>query len=161
MLPALRLIALTCACTAPAFVSCSTALPTTPEGCAELRSDSARDECFLAILPGIFRTDPARGIELTLSSVTDPATRDFVWLTVTRDIDPNSDKYCERITDTLLKDRCKVLVSRPHLHRNLIDGKAPPMGAHGQPGKGGPPQMGGPPPPPGPAPSPAPSPAPP
>lgn len=151
MLPALRLLVLVVASVAPSLVGCSTPAPTNPEGCMELGSATARDECFLLLLPSIFKTDPARGIELTLSSVSDPATRDFVWLTVTRDVDPNSDKYCNRITDTLLKDRCKVLVSRPHLHRNLIDGKGPPMGAHGQPGVGGPPQMGGPRPPPGPS----------
>ena len=127
-----------------AIAACSTTPPTTPEGCVALGSDAARDECFLAILPGIFKTDPTRGVELTEKSVTDPATRDFVWLTVTRDVDPNSDKYCNRIVDSLLKDRCKVLVSRPHLHRNLIDGKGPPMGAQGQPGHGGPPTLGGP-----------------
>ncbi len=123
-------------------IACHSATPTTAEGCAALSSSSARDECFLAVLPGIFKTDPARGVELTEKSVTDPATRDFVWLTVTRDIDPNSDKYCDRIVDAPLKERCKVLVSRPHLHRNLIDGKGPPMGAPGQTGPAGPPPGG-------------------
>lgn len=136
------------------LAGCSTSMPTTEAGCAALGSASDRDECFLAILPGIFRTDPAHGISLTEKSISDPATRDFVWLTVTRDVDPNSEKYCDRIVDPLLKERCKVLVSRPHLHRNLIDGKGPPMTPHGGPGAvptmapgapGGPPPGGAPP----------------
>ncbi len=123
------------------LLGCAPSQPTTPEGCGALSSDAARDECFLAILPGIFKSDPAKGIALAESSIQDPATRDFVWLTVTRDVDPNSEKYCARIVDPLIRDRCKVLVARPHLHRELLDGRAAPMRTGGP---GGPP--GGPPP---------------
>lgn len=116
-----------------ALFACSTPQPSTPEGCAALSSAADRDECFLAILPDIFKTDPAKGVALTESSVQDAATRDFVWLTVTRDVDPNSEKYCVRIVDPLLQERCKVLVSRPHLHRELLDGRPAPMRAGGPP----------------------------
>lgn len=112
------------------LLACTTKPPTRPEDCEGL-DGAARDECYAVVLPELFRTDPARGIALTESAVTDPTVRDFVWLTVTRDVDPNSNKYCDRIQDSVLAERCRVLVSRPHLHRGLVDGaRAPktPMG---------------------------------
>jgi hypothetical protein len=123
-------------------LACRPSTPTTPEACASLASDAEQDECYLTVLPSIFKLDPQRAVALTEQSVHDAATKDFIYLTVTRDIDPNSDKYCDRIVDARLKDRCRVLVSRPHLHRDLIHGQnAPlaPLGATG--GAGGPPTM--------------------
>lgn len=108
-------------------LACHPAAPTTPEGCAALSAPADRDECFLTVLPAVFKADPAHAIALTDAQVSDPATRDFIYLTVTRDIDPNSEKYCDRIVDRNLKERCRVLVSRPHLHRDLMNGKPPPM----------------------------------
>ena len=123
------------------------AQPTTVDGCIALAEGPDRDECLLTLLPALFKTDPARGIEVTEQYVSDPTTRDFVWLTITRDVDPNSRKYCDRIVDTLLKERCEVLVSRPHLHRELMGGQPGPgmglPGGRGPGGQGGP-GMGGP-----------------
>lgn len=139
-------------CTLLLAAACRTAAPTTPEACAAVSDAAARDECFLTVLPAVFRTDPTRAVELTEKSVADAATRDFIYLTVTRDVDPNSEKYCDRIADTNLKARCRVLVSRPHLHRDLMNGKPPPMAPMGA--RGGPPRAPAPA-----APTPAPTPA--
>lgn len=118
--------------------ACATPAPTTPEGCAALADAAARDECVLALLPAVFRSDPARGVELTTNAISDPVTRDFAWLTVTRDVDPHSGKYCARIADPLLKERCNVLVARPHLHREPgAPGQPGAPGAPGQPGAPG------------------------
>lgn len=133
------------------LAACGAVDPKTPEDCAGISDTARRDDCYTVVLPDVFRTDPARGIELTETAVTDPTVRDFIWLTVTRDVDPNTNKYCNRIKDPVLADRCRVLVSRPHLHRDLVDGTGktarspgggPPPGA---PPPGGPPP-GGPPP---------------
>lgn len=109
--------------------ACATPTPSTPEGCATLGDPAARDECVLALLPAVFRADPARGVQLTTTGISDPTTRDFAWLTITRDVDPHSGKYCARIADPLLKERCNVLVARPHLHRE--------SGPPASPGAGG------------------------
>lgn len=136
------------------LTACSGATPRSVEDCAGLGDPTARDDCYARLLPEVFRVDPAKGIELTESAVTDPTVRDFIWLTVTRDVDPNTNKYCNRISDAVLADRCRVLVSRPHLHRGLVDGEGktprspgggpPPGGPPGGPPPGGPPPGGGP-----------------
>jgi len=118
-------------------VACPASTPTTPEGCAALGAPAEQDECYLSVLPGIFKLDPQRAVTLTEQSVHDAATKDFIYLTVTRDIDPNSDKYCDRIVDARLKDRCRVLVSRPHLHRDLVNGQNAPLTPMGATGAGG------------------------
>lgn len=127
------------------FGACTGATPRSVEDCAGLGDATARDDCYARLLPEVFRVDPAKGVELTESAVTDPTVRDFIWLTVTRDVDPNTNKYCNRISDAVLADRCRVLVSRPHLHRGLVDGEGKtPRSPGGGPPPGAP--MGGPPP---------------
>lgn len=126
-------------------LACSSSAPTTPEDCQGLTDTVARDECYAVVLPPLFRTDPAKGIQLTDNAVSDQTVRDFIWLTVTREVDPNTNKYCDRIKDQVLAERCRVLVSRPHLHRGLVEGgRAPktPMGG-APPGMAPPPPPGG------------------
>lgn len=136
-------------------LACTPAPPTSPEQCAAMDNAPRRDDCYAQVAASVFRADPARGVAMVESDVTDQTVRDFIWLTVTRDVDPNTNKYCDRIVDEVLAERCRVLVSRPHLHRGLVEGgrKSPksPMGG-APPGVGGPPPgMDGPPgmPPPG------------
>ena len=134
-----------------------------PADCDALSAGADADECWARFAPDVFREDPARGITVVEEKVTDPRVRDFIWLTVTREVDPSSYKYCDRIQEPALGERCRVLVSRPHLHRELLkerdgDVEGAPAGAGGgpPPGAGGPPPPGGsaPPPPSGSPPSP-------
>ena len=108
--------------------------------CEALSAGERQDECWAATLPALFRTERERAESLATERITDPRVRDFVWLTVTRDIDPGSYRYCDKIEEEALATRCRVLVSRPHLHRELT-GDAPRPGAGG-----GPPSADGPPP---------------
>jgi hypothetical protein len=95
--------------------------------------------------PQLFREDPKEAPSIIEEQVGDSLVRDFIWLTVTREVDPGSYKYCERIQESALGERCRVLVSRPHLHRALLEsaageaGKTPGDGKAGGPG----PQGGG------------------
>lgn len=110
--------------------ACTPAAPDAPEDCAGLDLP-ARDECYATVLPELFRTDPAGAVTQVEQLVSDPTVKDYIWLTVTRDVDPNSNKYCDRIKDAVLAERCRVLVSRPHLHRGLVDGNRPPRAPMG------------------------------
>lgn len=96
-----------------------------PDECAALASGARQDECWAATLPALFRTDKVRAEQLTREKVSDPRVRDYIWLTVTRDIDSGSYRYCDEIQDQALAQRCRVLVSRPHLHRKVGE---PPTG---------------------------------
>jgi len=122
-------------------LACTPAAPDSPEDCAALGDVTARDECYASVLPELFRTDPAGATRLVEQAVTDPTVKDYIWLAVTRDVDPNSNKYCDRIKDAVLAERCRVLVSRPHLHRGLVEGNRPPRAPMG----GAPPGVANPP----------------
>lgn len=116
-----------------------------PEQCKAMPAGAERDECWAATAAELFRSDPQNAEAIIMEQVQDPKILDFIWLTVTREVDPGSYRYCEKIQEPALAERCKVLVSRPHLHRALQQegGEAPQQGA--PPPNGGPPMGGGPP----------------
>ena len=121
---------------------------TGPEDCEPLRGAEA-DECWATHAPALFKQDPKKGVATVEQKVSDSHVRDYIWLTVTREVDPSSYQYCDRIVEKALADRCRVLVSRPHLHRELQaeqERAKAPQGAGGgpPPGGGGPPPPGGP-----------------
>ena len=131
---------------------------TGPDDCKALSAGADRDECWVAHAPALFKQDAAAGTRLVDEQVQDQTVKDFIWLTITREVDPTSYKYCDRIQETAMAERCRVLVSRPHLHRELLrdrdatgaagaqGGPPPGAGAAPPPGKrgaGGPPPPGG------------------
>ena len=114
-----------------------------PEDCAALSKGANADECWAQHAPALFKTDPARGVAVVESDVSDQRIRDFIWLTVTREVDPSSYKYCDKIQEAALQDRCRVLVSRPHLHRELLKEGGGKGGVPSGGKPGGPPPPGG------------------
>jgi hypothetical protein len=126
-----------------------------PDDCKALSAGAERDECWVRHAPALFKQDAAEGVRMVEEQVQDQTVKDFIWLTVTREVDPTSYKYCDRIVEPAMAERCRVLVSRPHLHRELLrDREATgPAGAQGgpPPGAGAAPppkgKAGGPPPP--------------
>lgn len=121
------------------LLGCGPSRYTSADQCADLSSGARQDDCWSQTLPALFGTDRARAERLTRESVSDPRVRDYIYLTVTRDVDPGSMKYCELIQEAALKERCRVLVSRPHLHREL-SGQTPRPFAPGQGAPQGAPQ---------------------
>lgn len=111
------------------LIACGGARWTSVEDCEGLNSGPRQDECWAATLTELYRTDPARAEQITREKISDPQIRDYVYLTVTREVNPGSFKYCEAISEQALAERCRVLVSRPHLHRELTGGKPQPGGA--------------------------------
>jgi len=99
-----------------------------PEDCRALEDATWRDECFSRVAVEVFRGDRAAG-EALVGEVTDPLVRDYIYLAVTREVDPGNAKYCRMIERKELRSRCEMLVRRPHLHRELVG--SPPLGASG------------------------------
>lgn len=132
--------------------ACSTG-PSGPEDCPGQPEGEARDNCWLTHATELFRTtdDRTAAIATIDSQVSDTGVRDFIWLAITREVDPSSFTYCKKIEEQALAERCRVLVSRPHLHRELVGGGGEQKGGPGGPppgaGPGGPPPGGGGPPP--------------
>jgi hypothetical protein len=112
--PALLLLATACGPTR--YVSA--------DECEAMKAGNEQDACWADTLPDLFRKERGRAEALTRTQITDPRIRDFVWLTVTREVDPGTMRYCDEIEEPALRERCRVLVSRPHLHRELT-GKPP------------------------------------
>ncbi len=112
-----------------------------PDDCKALGAGADRDECWARHAPALFKEDADKGVQTVEAQVGDPAVKDFIWLTVTREVDPSSYKYCDRIVEPTLAERCRVLVSRPHLHRELLRDREATGGGGGTPG--GPPPPGG------------------
>lgn len=110
--------------------------------CESMSAGASQDTCWADTLPNLFRTDRAKAERLTKDKVQDSRVRDFIWLTVTRDVDPGSMRYCEFIEEPAMKERCRVLVSRPHLHRELTGKGGQGPGAGGTPAGGKPPEGG-------------------
>lgn len=134
------------------FLACGT--PKAPQSVADCDAlSTGKDDCYAKMAPAVFAKSPEEGIKLVEEKITDPTIRDFVYLTVTRDQDPSSTRYCDRMKDEVLANRCKTLVARPHLHRGTGEGQP---GAPGGPPPGSPPPGTRPPdgPPPGSPPSP-------
>jgi hypothetical protein len=120
--------------------ACGGGVPTTVDDCNGLSPGDA-DACLGTVLPLLFRQDRAQAEELTASRVHSSLVRDYIWLTVTRDVDPRSYRWCDRIEDGAMAERCRALVSRPHLHRALL-GETEVESIHRVGGKGGPPPQG-------------------
>ena len=55
----------------------------------------------------------------------DSLVRDYIWLKVTREYNPASQKYCQKIQDKTLKERCITLVRRPHLYKEKLEKQTP------------------------------------
>jgi hypothetical protein len=110
------------------FGGCHRAPPSTVEDCAAIGSVKERDECYLSLAPAVFRKDAAAGVAMVEQDIQDPVTRDFAWYTVTKEVDPNNPKYCQKIKDAALADRCNQIVNRPHLRRGLTGQESVPTG---------------------------------
>ena len=81
---------------------------------------SERDDCWSVHIVERFEKDPVLAEKTVSEDISDPQIRDFIWLKVTREYNPSTRRYCEKIKDKALADRCLVLVSRPHLHRDEL-----------------------------------------
>ena len=110
------------------ILACSGGTPTTPEDCAGISGAKEKDACYLQVVPSIFKANPEAGIKMVETEISDPLTRDMAWYNVTKEVDPSSNKYCDRMKDRTLADRCRTVVSRPHLHRDLTGQDATPDG---------------------------------
>jgi len=110
------------------IVACGTASPPQSiEDCRVMEPSTERDECYASFLPALFAVDGGAAADELESAVEDHLVRDFVYLEVTRDVDPAGGRWCERISAQAVAERCRVLSRRPHLQRARI-GQEPSKG---------------------------------
>ncbi|HJN74419.1 MAG TPA: hypothetical protein QGF58_10850 [Myxococcota bacterium] len=94
---------------------------------------ASQDECFLKIGVETAKTDQAAGVAI-IEGIGDPLVKDYGWHSLTRDVDPTTYQWCERIENEKLAERCRVIVSRPHMHQHLVD-RAEPGAVGGEKGR--------------------------
>lgn len=92
----------------------------TPEECASLPMGVEKDDCWGNCIIEVFSADSQKGMQIMESEISNPKVRDFLWLEITRKINPTTMTYCKKIADKDLFNRCQTLVSRPHLHRESL-----------------------------------------
>ena len=98
--------------------------PASPDDCEAMSQGELRDDCWSLHAVSLFKDDEAKGISMVETQISDQKIADYIWLTVTREHNPSTRKFCERIKSSALKERCMVLVSRPHLHRDILRKKS-------------------------------------
>ena len=88
--------------------------------CEKLAAGSTRDDCWSLHIVSLMQQNEKKGMEVIQTQIDNSQIRDFIWLKVTREYNPATRKYCQRMQDEVLKKRCISLVSRPHLHRDVL-----------------------------------------
>ena len=88
------------------------------DDCLALAPSNQGDDCLSTHVVELFKKDPKKAQKELPSLVQDPIILDYLWLKVTREYNPATQDYCQKIKDTLLKNRCITLVRRPHLYRD-------------------------------------------
>ena len=101
------------------------------EDCRNLPKGDNKDNCWSVHLVDFFQQDRREGMRIIREDISSSRVQDFLWLEVTREIDPTTIKYCKEIKASAVAERCRVLVSRPHLHRDVLRNK----GSGGVPAK--------------------------
>ena len=92
----------------------------TKEDCAALPAGNIKDDCFGHFIVDIFKSDSKQGMEIMQQEISNDSVRDYLWLELTRKVDPTTTKFCQLIQSQTLMKRCQTLVSRPHLHRETL-----------------------------------------
>ena len=90
------------------------------DDCDSMSIGQIRDDCYGHFLIDVFKQDANRGLRILQQDISDKNVRDFLYLEVTRKVDPTTTRYCQLIESPTLAKRCTTLVSRPHLHRETL-----------------------------------------
>ena len=86
--------------------------------CERLEASEERDQCLSERALDAARSDPDEAMR-TLKQIESALIRDYGFLNITREKDPGNPRWCREIQNAQLKERCDMLIRRPHLHRPL------------------------------------------
>ena len=80
------------------------------------RYGSHKDECYAELVMELYPRDPQAAMN-ALSQIQDDLTSDFVQLELSRRYHPKDPQMCQAIKNNDMRERCIILVRRPHLRR--------------------------------------------
>jgi hypothetical protein len=101
----------------PLLLACLPDEPRTVADCSGPATRAQQDECLAKVVVALWPTDHEGATRVADQQITDPLVRDFAWLQVVMQADPQNASVCARIEDATLKARCDTRVQRPHLNR--------------------------------------------
>ena len=107
------------------FLACTQTTWSSAEDCYTLSKGETRDDCFSHHVITMLQNNAQKTEQDVATLIHDPLVRDYIWLKVTREYNPASQKYCQKIQDKTLKERCTTLVRRPHLYKEKLEKKRP------------------------------------
>ena len=81
---------------------------------------SHRETCFADAILRQYETDTQNMLQLVDRELSS-STHDFILMELTRQYHPQSRHLCQKIIDTMLQERCMMMVSRPHLQRKKME----------------------------------------
>ena len=87
------------------FMGCQSTLTKVgvQEDCASLPIGNVKDDCYGHFIVDIFKSDPKSGMKIMQQEISNDDVRDYLWLEVTRKVDPTTTKFCQLIkSQTLL-----------------------------------------------------------
>ena len=79
-----------------------------------------REACFADRILQQYESEP-QNMLLLLDKKLSSTKHDFVLMELTRQYHPQSRHLCQKITDSILQERCMMMVSRPHLQRKKMN----------------------------------------
>ena len=109
------------------LLACQTQTWSSAEDCEELPMGPNKDQCWSVHLMEIFKDDLETGDRIAQAQIQD--SRDSRFYLPQCDcvkFEPSTTKWCDKMTEAAMKERCQVLVSRPHLHRDVLQKKKMP-----------------------------------
>ena len=114
------------------FLACTQTTWSSAEDCHTLSKGEARDDCFSHHVITMFQKNAKKTEQDVATLIHDPLVRDYIWLKATREYNPASQKYCQKIQDKTLRERCITLVRRPHLYKEKLEKQQTPQQSKGQ-----------------------------
>lgn len=103
------------------FLACTQTTWSTAEDCHALSKGEVRDDCVSHHVIAMFENNPQKAERDVATLMHDSLVRDYIWLKVTREYNPASQKYCQKIQDKTLRERCTTIVRRPHLYKEKLE----------------------------------------
>ena len=98
-------------CTVWVLGACGSSEPETMEDCLKMEAGTKRDACLQEKIVEAFREDPERAEQIIAEQDNSEGLRDFMWYLITREVDPNSNRFCEKIESQALGERCRDRVA--------------------------------------------------
>ena len=89
-----------------------------PVDCYGLERGSEKNDCWSKQIMEVFSQDSEKALQIIQEEISDQQVKDFLLLEITKNADAPLIEYCQQIQGKALQDRCRILISRPHLKRN-------------------------------------------